>query len=45
MQKIKVRQYAGANGILNFDIPTRILEGEVEATVIYQELKDWMAIK
>jgi hypothetical protein len=38
MQSIKVRQHVGADGILHLDIPTGILEGEVEATVTYQEL-------
>jgi hypothetical protein len=32
------RQRTGADGILHLDIPTGILEGEVEATVTYQEL-------
>jgi hypothetical protein len=32
------RQRTGADGILHLDIPTGILEGEVEATVTYKEL-------
>jgi hypothetical protein len=38
MQSIKLRQRVVADGILHLDIPTGILEGEVEATVTYQEL-------
>jgi hypothetical protein len=35
---IKVRQHIGVDGILHLEIPTEIQEGEVEATVTYQEL-------
>lgn len=37
MASIKVRQHTGADGILHLEIPTGIPEGEVEATVTYQE--------
>jgi hypothetical protein len=36
MQRIKVRQRVGSDGILHLEIPTEIHESEVEVTVTYQ---------
>ena len=39
MQRIKVRQRVGSDGILHLEIPTEIHESEVEVTVTYQLVK------
>ncbi len=36
MQRIKVRQRVGSDGILHLEIPTEIHGSEVEVTVTYQ---------
>lgn len=39
MQRIKVRQRVGADGILHLEIPTEVKDGEVEVVVVYQPVQ------
>jgi hypothetical protein len=39
MESIKVRQRVGRDGILHLNIPVEMMDGEVEAVVIYQPVQ------
>ncbi|BAU10990.1 unknown protein [Leptolyngbya sp. NIES-3755] len=40
MEKIQLRQHTGKDGVLHLEIPTGLIEREIEVVITYQQLEE-----